>query len=150
MSPDNLPTYIPLNQAATRYGVNVAMLHRAVESGIMQAVRTPEGKILVESEDVRMITERNTLWDRVKHLDGNSIGLEEACRKYRLSTTSVYRWIGQGYVRVLSDQRGGGRGRKRTLNEADVAYASLVAETRGRQQGKRIFTREFIPLHLAA
>ena len=150
MSPENLPTYIPLNQAATRYSVNITMLRHAVESGIMQAVRTPEGRVLVASEDVRMITKRNTLWDQVKHLDGNSIGLEEACRKYRLSTTSVYRWIGQGYVRVLSDQRGGGRGRKRTLNEADVAYASLVAETRGRQQGKRIFTQEFIPLHLTA
>ena len=149
MSPDNLPTYIPLNQAAMRYSVNVAMLHRAVESGIMQAVRTPEGRILVADEDVSVMVERDNLWNQVRHLDGRPIGLGEACRKYKLGTVSVYHWIEQGYVRVLNDQRGGGRGKKRTLNEADVAYASLVADTRGRRPGRRIFTRNFLPPHLS-
>jgi len=149
MSPDNLPTYIPLNQAATRYGVNAAMLRHAVESGIMQAVRTPEGGILVASKDMAVMTERGNLWNQVRHLDGKPIGIGEACRKYKLGTVSVYHWIEQGYVRVLNDQRGGGRGNKRTLNEADVAYASLVADTRGRRPGRRIFTQKFLPPHLS-
>jgi len=60
---------------------------------------------------------------------------------------SIYRWIERGYVRVLDDQRGGGRGRKRLLNEADVAYAALVAKERGKREGRRILTPEFIPPH---
>ncbi|MEA3396167.1 MAG: hypothetical protein U9R05_01735 [Chloroflexota bacterium] len=54
MSPENLPTYISLNQAATRYNVNVAMLRRAVEAGIMRAVKINE-EVIVADEDVAVV-----------------------------------------------------------------------------------------------
>ena len=101
-------------------------------------------------EDVAVIAERDALWAQVRQLDGNSIGIEEACRKYSVSKASIYRWIDLGYVRVLDDQRGGGRGHKRLVNEADVAYAALVAEVRGRKKGKRILAPEFIPPHVVS
>jgi len=85
------------------------------------------------------------IWERVAHLDGEGIGLERACEKYDLSVGSMYKWIDKGYVRVLKNRRGGGRGIKRLLNEADVAYIGEVADIRGRTQGREIITNEFIP-----
>lgn len=89
-----------------------------------------------------------TLWERVTHLDGEPIGVRESCAKYNLSPTSVYRWIEKGYVRVLREPpSGGGRGNKRLLNEADLAYAAEVADVRGRKPGRHIITEEYAPPH---
>jgi len=87
------------------------------------------------------------IWERVAHLDGEGIGLERACEKYDLSAPSMYNWIEKGYVRVLKDRRGGGRGIKRLLNEADVAYIAEVADIRGRVRGRDIITDEYLPPH---
>jgi transposase len=86
------------------------------------------------------------LWQRVSHLDGKPIGLREAIEKYDISMSTVYRWIDKGYVRVL-EEGGVGRGNKRLLNEADMAYAGKVADIRGRSQGRTIITEEYIPPH---
>jgi predicted site-specific integrase-resolvase len=124
-----------------------------IEDGRIDAVKT-NGDVAVAEEDVsktqETMAERDELWRRVQHLDGKPIGLREGCRKYDLSSPSVYNWIRKGYIRVLKDRRGGGRGRKRLLNEADVAYAALVAEERGQQQGRAIFVPEFVPPHCSA
>jgi predicted site-specific integrase-resolvase len=144
-----LPTYIPLSKAARRYRISAKDLTNLIEKGTIRAVKV-NGRVAVAEGDVARVVKRDELWQRVKHLDGKPIGMEEACTKYRLSSPSVYRWIELGYVRVLEDQRGGGRGRKRALNEADVAYAALVAEVRGKRRGRRIFTREFVPPHAAS
>ena len=142
----DLPTYIPLNEATRRYRIGAQALTQMVEKGTIRAVKI-DGSMAVAETDVQLTTKRNSLWARVEHLDGTPIGLEEACVKYDFSSPSVYRWIAQGYVRVLNDQRGGGRGRKRLLNEADVAYIALVAKERGKRQGKRIVTSKFTPPH---
>jgi len=142
-----LPEYLPLEEAARRYRLSPEILTRAVEDGKIRAV-CADGRILVAEEDVQKMTKRDALWSQVAHLDGSPIALEQACSRYAISSPSLYRWIDAGYVRVLEDQRGGGRGRKRVLNEADVAYAALVAKERGRRRGKPIFTEEFLPPHL--
>jgi predicted site-specific integrase-resolvase len=146
----NLRTYIPLSEAVRRYDLDPGILTRMIEDGRIDAVRT-NGDIAVAEEDVdrtrKTMSKRDELWRRVRHLDGRPIGLREGCRKYDFSSPSVYNWINKGYIRVLKDTRGGGRGRKRLLNEADLAYAALVAKERGQQQGKAIFTTEFIPPH---
>ncbi len=46
----NLPTYIPLEQAAEQRGLTPEALHHATEHGLIQAVRTPEGNLLVAVE----------------------------------------------------------------------------------------------------
>lgn len=142
-----LPTYITLEEAARRYRIDPQVLAGMVESGKVRAVKVNRGIIAVAEGDVKLISRREELWERVRYLDGIPIGLEEACTKYQLSSPSLYRWISRGYVRVLQDQRRGGRGHKRTLNEADVAYIALVAKERGKVRGKRIVTQEFVPLH---
>ncbi len=147
-----LPTYISLADAADRFRVSRTWLTHLVESGKIRAVKLDGGKIAVAEGDVDMTVQhaskRDELWKRVKHLDGNPIGVGDARKKYALGAASLNRWIELGYVRVIDNTRGGGRGRKRILNEADVAYAALVANERGRRPGKRIFTPEFVPPHI--
>lgn len=145
-----LPTYIPLAEATEKYRVGRRELGRLVESGRVRAAHV-NGDVVVAEEDVKETTIRpSDLWKRVKHLDGEPIGLGEARRKYRLGAASLNRWVEQGYVRVIDDQRGGGRGRKRMLNEADVAYIALVANERGRRRGRRILTPDLVPPHFFA
>ena len=140
--------FISQAEAARRFHLNPEKLRALVESGDVRAVRVGKEMALAEEDlKVALGIKRQELWARVKHLDGVPIGLGEACAKYGLSSPSIYRWIERGYVRVLDDQRGGGRGRKRLLNEADVAYAALVAKERGKREGRRILTPEFIPPH---
>ena len=143
-----LESYLTLSEAARKYGVSTDALMRLVKDGIIRAVRV-DGGVLVAEGDVQTLSKREELWRRVESLDGIPIGLEEACNKYRISSPSLYRWIDAGYIRVLEDRRGGGRGKKRLLNEADVAYAELVAKERGRRRGRRIFTTEYLPPHAA-
>jgi len=140
--------FISQAEAARRFHLDPEKLRALVESGDVRAVRVGK-EIALAEEDLKVALgiRRQELWARVRHLDGVPIGLEEACARYKFSPSSVYRWIKRGYVRVIRDQRKGGRGRKRLLNEADVAYAALVAQERGRREGKRILTPEFAPPH---
>jgi predicted site-specific integrase-resolvase len=146
-----LPTYITLEEAARCYHLSQQMLTRAVENGIIRAVKVNGGIIAVAEGDVRVMSKREELWEQVKHLDGVPISVNDAAARYRLSTGSLTRWISAGYIRVLhpGDPRGG-RGRKTLLNEADVAYAKLVAGERQSKPGRRVFTREFLPAFLSA
>ncbi len=142
--------FTSLSKAARRFHVDPEKVEELVESGEVRAVKVGK-EIAVAEKDLKVALgiRREELWARVKHLDGVPIGLEEACIRYRFSPSSVYRWIRRGYVRVIKDQRKGGRGRKRLLNEADVAYAALVAKERGRREGRKILTPEFAPPHCA-
>jgi hypothetical protein len=148
-----LPRYIPLSEAAYRYDLEPSVLTSMIEDGRIDAVKT-NGDIAVAEEDVsearKTMAKREELWRRVQHLDGEPIGIEDAYTKYAMSPSSVYRWMERGYIRILRDRRGGGRGRKRLINEADIAYAAEVAGERGRKRGKPIFTSEFVPPHCSS
>lgn len=150
MTTIDLPSYIPFREAIERYRLDRHVLARLVEDGRVRAVDI-KGDVAVAEEDVEgasaLVSKREELWAQVKHLDGKPIGVTESCKKYELSPSSLYRWIDRSYVRVLQDRRGGGRGHKRLLNEADVAYAALVAEHRAHTQTRDVFTSEFAPPH---
>jgi predicted site-specific integrase-resolvase len=144
-----LPQYIPLSEAIRRYDLDPSVLTRMIEDGRIDAVKT-NGDIAVAEEDVdrtrKTMSKRDELWRRVKHLDGQKIGVNEAAQRYDLSTGSLTRWTQAGYIRIL--HRGnpkGGRGNKTLLNEADVAYAKLAAEKRQAGPGRKVFTQEFLP-----
>lgn len=98
-------------------------------------------------EDVRKMALRDELWSRVAHLDQHPITLYRAREKYHIGSVTLYNWIEQGIVRVLKRAN---KGRKPIMlvNEADVAYAALVAQERGVRRGRRTFTLEFLPPHL--
>jgi len=142
-----LPVYVPLEESLRRFAVDRETLRQAVERGEVKAM-TIDGTLAVAEEDVRVLSIRVNLWKLVKHLEGVPIGVGEACEKYGLPLASLYRWIQWGYIRVMSEATGKGRGKKRILNEADVAYAHLLRQRLGKGRGHRFFTKEYAPPHL--
>jgi hypothetical protein len=143
----SLRTYITLSEAARRYDVAPAVLTGMIEDGRIDAVKT-NGDVAVAEEDVKLNTKRDRFWNRVKHLDKKPISMTRSCRKYEeINFASLSRWVEKGYIRTVKDRRGGGRGRKRLLNEADVAYTALLLRDRGKKPGKKLFTQENLPPH---
>lgn len=144
----DLPQYIPLDAALHR--VPLRILRGAVISGKIGAVQVNQ-TIFVDENAVaawverraQAAAEREALWEKVKHLDGRGIGVEEACQMYGYGRSSIYRWLDAGQVRIVKDCRGGGRGHKRLLNQADLAYIAVVGEVHGRCSGRPILTPEF-------
>jgi len=133
----DLPTYIPLSEAARRYRLGRQALTRMVESGRIRAVRTPEGGILVASEDVTVVTK-----DQFRYLQGEDISLQGASRKYEVPASTLHSWIRQGHIKVLASSERK-RGRALALDEQDVAYCAALyhrlKEERGSVSGMRIF-----------
>jgi len=146
----DLPTYIPLNEATRRYRIGAQALTQMVEKGTIRAVRI-DGSLAVAETDIDAMALRDELWARVKYLDAVTISMSQACEKYEeINFASLSRWVARGYIRTVGNSsRGGGRGRRRLLNEADVAYTASLLRVRGKKPGKRVFTTETLPPHLA-
>jgi len=47
----NVPTYLPLPEAAHRYNLSVNALTQPIQTGKIEAVQTPSGELLVSAED---------------------------------------------------------------------------------------------------
>jgi len=141
---DRLPEYIPLVEASERFRLPMKVLHKAVADRIVKAVRI-NGELAVDKKDAQILSLRQDIWERVRHLEGRPIGINEARARYGLPLASLYRWIESGYIRVIQDAKGRGRGKKRILNEADVAYAHLLRRRLGGKRGRQFFRPELAP-----
>ncbi len=139
-----LPVYVPFEESLRRFAVDGETLRQAVERGEVKAI-TIDGTLAVAEEDVRVLSIRVNLWRQVRHLEGMPIGVKDASEKYEIPLPSLYRWIQWGYIRVISEPAGKGRGKKRVLNEADVAYAGLLRRRLGGKRGKRFFNEKLVP-----
>ena len=113
-----LPTYIQLDEAARRYGVSREALTRAIADGIMRAVRTPEGKIMVAEADVALPKREN-----FAHLTGRKLTINQAHRLYGISVPTLRSWIRQNMIRVYQQ---GSQGKGYEIDEADVAFWTAV------------------------
>ena len=134
MSPDNLPTYISLNQAATRYGVNVAVLRRAVEAGIMRAVKINE-EVIVADEDVAVVAAQTEAKDKGDEL----VSISEAARRLNINSRIICRWESYGWLPVVA--RGARRAKLISWQRAK-ALGSLYHEHS--QRGSRLIPRNKI------
>ncbi len=115
----NLPTYIPLEQAAERYNLSMKDLNAALKRGTLKAVQTPEEDVLVAVEDVQVLAERLEPAPVNPALAGRAIRATEAATKYSLNQQSLSNWAYAGYIRILE------RGPKLLLlDEGDVQRAA--------------------------
>jgi len=119
-------TYIPVKDAARKYGVPVEALTRLVQDGIIKLARTEEGDSVITVSTVDNTTAARIILEEIhpeqyEHLRGEGIRLMEASRKYSVADQNLYRWAGRRYIHVL------GQGFQRLeLDEADVAYVVTV------------------------
>ncbi len=143
-------TVIPLPEAARRLRLEPDVLTRLVQSDKLRlrAVRTCDGQIMLDQEDVermaKAMTLRDKIWAKVAKFEGETISIREA-EKYGVSYPTLYKCIRMGYIRA-SKTNGSGRGKKRLLNKADVAYVSELAK-RGGGRGHKLFGPDTIPPH---
>ncbi len=77
-----LPTYIPIEEAAQRFGLEVAQLRLLAESGKIEAAQLPDGDVMVKEDELKDTGELPRY-----------IPLAEAVERYGLDTSRVTRLI---------------------------------------------------------
>lgn len=143
-SSEALDCLITLEEAAEKYHFSLEALAKLTRPrrGKIRAWRL-NGQTVVQEDEVRKIAEtRDKLREQVGYLDGQPIGMSEGARKYGLEYPTISRWAKAGYIRIIERK---GPGREVLVNEADVKYAKLLTEHRGKRRGKRVFTPEYVP-----
>jgi len=147
-------TVIPLPEAAKRLRLSPDVLTRLVQDDKIRvrSVRTAgDGQIMLDEGDVERMVKakalRDKIWEKVAKFEGETISIREA-EEYGVSYPTLYRCIEMGYIRA-NKANGTGRGRKRLLNKADVAYVAELAK-RGGGRGHRLFGPDTIPPHAMA
>jgi transposase-like protein len=156
-----LPTFLPIPEAARKYGLEEARLRQLVEKGKIRA-GVVAGEMVVSEEEVQKRVEREIQkraereqgsgvrkedlpeWKQFSHLDGKGIGLSEAAQSYKVNAPTIYRWYKAGFIRKVGKKTVRG-GTKMLLNEADVAYCAYVYLHSGWSRGKRVFRKEGLP-----
>ncbi|MDT8899427.1 hypothetical protein QYE77_14275 [Thermanaerothrix sp. 4228-RoL] len=143
-----LPVFLPLSEAARKYGLDEARLRDLVEKGKIRAGIFPgSDEVLVSEDEVRSeaIQEKGLrkedLPEYQKHAEkrGRPIWIREAERVYRVPAETLSTWAKKGYIRII-----GKKGNKVLLDEADVAYCSDVYKKSGKQ-GRVLFNPDGTP-----
>jgi hypothetical protein len=146
-------TVIPLPEAALRLGIAPEVLTHLVQSDKIRvrSVKTGDGQIMLSEGDVQRMAKakllRDKIWKQVEKFDGETVGTDEAKTEFGITPPTLYRCIALGYIRAVGKSSTGGRGNKRALNKADVAYVAELAK-RGGGRGHRLFGPDTIPPHV--
>ncbi|MEM7028011.1 MAG: hypothetical protein AAF629_00355 [Chloroflexota bacterium] len=135
-------TYISLEQAAYKYGISEKVLLDQINSGTLDGVELKTGEILVVDKKIDPSLDiKKTDFD---HMRGRKISMVEARQKYNIGSSTLTRWTQAGYIAVLQENELRGRGQKKYIDEADVAYCAAVYKAKyeyyeGRITGVPIF-----------
>ena len=138
-----LSTYIPISDAARKYGYKVAELRNLAESGKIDAVQLPDGDVVVSENTVKNTLRKEDLpeYRRYKHLAGVEIGIGEAARKYDVPQPTISRWVHRGIITKIRQD-----GQKILIDEQDVAYCTRIYQRKtGDNRGRRLFTQDGTP-----
>ncbi|MFQ5577970.1 MAG: helix-turn-helix domain-containing protein, partial [Anaerolineae bacterium] len=111
-------TYIPLAQAAQKYGIPEKTLLDRVKSGSIAKAQLPNGDWLVAEHDVDPSLDIRR--KDFEHLRGQKISASQASREYGVDNSTIGKWAKAGHITVLE------RGWKVMLDKADVAYCAAV------------------------
>ena len=133
-NPVTLPTYIPLPEATARYGLSEAALRRAVETGIIRAVRLLGEGIAVADEDVAIVAAQQEAGKEGDEL----VSISEAARRLNVHSGSVWLWYKNGWLPEA------GRGPHRAILVSFKRARALASLKK--QRGKR--GRRLIPKHM--
>ncbi|HXF85508.1 MAG TPA: hypothetical protein VNK49_08965 [Anaerolineales bacterium] len=141
-----LPVFLPLPEAARKYGLSQARLKSLIENGKIRA-GVIEGKMVVSEDEVRneAIQEKGLRkedlpeYQKHAHLKGQAIWINEAARQYHVLPQTLWKWVKAGYIRQL-----GKRGNKILIDEADVAYCAEIYRKNGKP-GRILFNPDGTP-----
>jgi predicted DNA-binding transcriptional regulator AlpA len=145
-----LPVFIPLSEAARKYGLEEARLRALIEKGKIRA-GVVAGEMVVSEEEVRgeaiqqkgLRKEDLPEYQKHAHLKGRGISLPKAVEKYGLNPSTIFRWYKKGIIAEAGREIDLG-GERILYDEADVAYCSEIYSKSG-GQGRRVFDKNGLP-----
>jgi hypothetical protein len=117
---------LPISQAATALGFSPELLRHLVNAGVIAG-----DKSVCDLGEAAQIAAR--LKAAQSPVQGNHILISEAMRKYGFSTTSIYKWISGGWVKVLQQEP------KILVDEGDIALAQTLTSLVGKIPGRAVF-----------
>jgi excisionase family DNA binding protein len=144
----HIPTYIPLPEAAKKYGLSEAVLTQLIQVGKIQAIRLSTGELLVAAENNgSRKTKAEIIAKEFVHLRGEKITVTEAAGKYDLHRDTILEWVQKGYIAVLKP------GYRMELDAADIAYCAKIYQQKlkdygGQLRGVNIFDEQGNPYQL--
>lgn len=120
---NHLELFITPEQAASQLGLNLDSIFKLADEGKLRAAVMTDGMIGISQQSVNELLPKEALpeYKENAELQGVSISINEAGRKYKLNTSTLTRWMQRGLIHQL-----GKEGRKTLLDEADVAYCARV------------------------
>ncbi len=151
----HVPVYLPLAEAASKFGLSKKVLTQMIQAGKIEAVQLPTGELLVAAEKngQKPKSKEEIIAEKFAHLREQPISASEASRKYSeiygisISNQLFSRWGQIGHITVLE------RGYRLQLDEAEVAYCAEIyaqkyKEYEGKMAGVRIFDENGNPYQL--
>jgi hypothetical protein len=131
--------YITAEKALRRYNITADELEELVEAGELLAavleLEDGEKTIYYDDDLAAYAAERDIKPNNFEHLKGNLLGYTEAALKYKLNPSNVSRWVHLGFLEMK-----GTRGRKKLVDEADVAYLAAKGKAMKMRSGKKVFS----------
>jgi hypothetical protein len=143
MTTPTLPTYLPIAEAARKYGMSVSRLRALINDGKIKAAMVMNN-LVVDEDEVRTKTiqrkEDLPEYKKHAHLRGAPIWISEAERVYNIPNPTISRWVQMGVIKKL-----GTRGNKVMIDQADMAYCAEIYHSRQAKQGRRLFKKNGLP-----
>jgi hypothetical protein len=143
-----LPTYLPIPEAARKYGLDEARIVAEVEHGRIKAAMIGDTLVIAEDDarqEARPLRKEDLPeYQKFSNLDGIGIGIGEASEKYNIGFATVFRWFKKGLISEIERTTVQG-GEKIFLNERDVAYCVEIHRKIG-GQGRKIFDKKGMPV----
>ena len=97
MNDANLPTYIPLKEAAKKYNLTTEGLLQAIDEEFIEAAKIGDA-IVVADKDVMMVAAQMSVRDK----DDELVSLSEAARRLDIQMRTISRWEDYGWLPVIA------------------------------------------------
>jgi predicted site-specific integrase-resolvase len=147
MTTPTLPTYLPIAEAARKYGMSVRRLRALINDGTIKAAMVMNNLVVDEDEVRDKFARQKTLrkedlkeYKKFKYLAGQPIWLGEASRLYQIPQPTISRWVQMGIIKKLEPS-----GNKVMIDQADMAYCAEIYHSRQTKQGRRLFEKNGLP-----
>jgi hypothetical protein len=132
----NVPTYIPLSEAAQQHGLSEQALTQLIQAGKIEAVQLPSGELLVPSDGNghELGTKEELISAKFAHLRGQRISPYAAQKEHEgIHRGNFIRWARAGYIEILHEEE-----KLIELDAADVAYCAYVYKQKKLEYGGKI------------
>ncbi|MCL4304066.1 MAG: hypothetical protein KJ077_50750 [Anaerolineae bacterium] len=94
-----VPVYLPLAEAAKKYGLPETVLTQQIQAGKIEAVQLPTGELLVSAENNghnKLKTKEEIITEKFAHLRKKPITIAEATKAYHVQRITLLGWIKLG------------------------------------------------------